>query len=148
MLKKILSITGKPGLVKIVSQGNRMLLVEDVQSGKRFPVGMRDKVVSLGDIAMYTETEDLPLPEIMARLHENTGGEKIDVKALVASDSLREKFAEIVPDFDRERVYPTDIKKLFTWYNILLEAGLTDFREEKEEAEKEEEASAEQPKED
>lgn len=144
MLKKILSITGKPGLVKIVSQGNRMLLVEDVQSGKRFPVGMRDKVVSLGDIAMYTETEDLPLPEILARLHENTGGEQIDVKALVASGSLRDKFADIVPDFDRDRVYPTDIKKLFTWYNILLSAGLTDFREETEEAE----APAEENKED
>lgn len=144
MLKKILSITGKPGLVKIISQGNRMLLVEDVQSGKRFPVGMRDKVVSLGDIAMYTETEDLPLPEILGRLHENTGGEPIDVKALVAAGSLRDKFAEIVPDFDRDRVYPTDIKKLFTWYNILLSAGLTDFREDTEEAE----TPAEESKED
>ena len=130
MLKKILSITGKPGLVKIVSQGNRMLLVEDITTGKRFPVGMRDKVVSLGDIAMYTEADDLPLPEILDRLHKNRNGEAIDDKSLQANDGLRELFAEIVPDFDRDRVYVTDIKKLFTWYNLLLAAGLTDFNSE------------------
>lgn len=130
MLRTILSITGKPGLFKIVSQGNRMLLVEDLVSKKRMPVHARDKVVSLGDIAMYTEGEDKPLSEILDLVYANMNGERIDVKSY-DNDGLREKFAEILPDFDRDRVYPSDIKKLFTWYNLLTSAGFTKFTEEK-----------------
>lgn len=126
MLRTILSITGKPGLFKIISQGNRMLVVEDIVSKKRQPVHARDKVVSLGDIAMYTEGEDKPLGEILDLVFANMNGERIDVKAY-DNDGLREKFAEILPDFDRERVYPSDIKKLFSWYNLLIGAGLTKF---------------------
>ncbi|MDE6805705.1 MAG: DUF5606 domain-containing protein [Muribaculaceae bacterium] len=126
MLRTILSITGKPGLFKIISQGNRMLVVEDIVSKKRQPVHARDKVVSLGDIAMYTEGEDKPLGEILDLVFANMNGERIDVKAY-DNDGLREKFAEILPDFDRERVYPSDIKKLFSWYNLLIGAGFTKF---------------------
>ncbi len=128
-LREIIAITGKPGLYKILSQGNRMLLVEELTAKKRMPVGAREKVVSLGDIAMYTDSEDLPLGVILDRLHEKHGGEAIDVKGLIASKGLRDTFAEVVPDFDRERVYDSDIKKLFTWYNILTGAGLSDFTE-------------------
>ncbi len=143
MLRTILSITGKPGLFKIISQGNRMLLVEDIVSKKRMPVHARDKVVSLGDIAMYTEGEDKPLSEILDLVYENMKGEPIQVKAY-DNDGLREKFAEILPDFDRDRVYPSDIKKLFTWYNLLIGAGFTKFTEEENaEEENEKEASAE-----
>ena len=141
MLREIIAITGKPGLYKIVSQGNRMLVVEDVASKKRMPVSARDKVVSLGDIAMYTTSEDKPLGEILDAVYTNMKGERIDVKAL-SNDALRDKFGEIIEDFDRERVYPTDIKKLFTWYNILTAAGYTKFTEEK----KEEEAAEEEKK--
>ena len=126
MLRTILSITGKPGLFKIISQGNRMLVVEDIVSKKRQPVHARDKVVSLGDIAMYTEGEDKPLGEILDLVFANMNGERIDVKAY-DNDGLREKFAEILPDFDRERVYPSDIKKLFSWYNLLIGACFTKF---------------------
>lgn len=129
MLRTVLSITGKPGLFKIISQGNRMLLVEDIVSKKRMPVHARDKVVSLGDIAMYTEGEDKPLGEILDLVYENMSGEKIDVKAM-DDDGLRDKFGEILVDFDRERVYPSDIKKLFSWYNILIGAGMVKFAEE------------------
>ncbi len=129
MLRTVLSITGKPGLFKIISQGNRMLLVEDIVSKKRMPVHARDKVVSLGDIAMYTEGEDKPLGEILDLVYENMSGEKIDVKAM-DNDGLRDKFGEILVDFDRERVYPSDIKKLFSWYNILIGAGMVKFAEE------------------
>nr|MDE6247458.1 DUF5606 domain-containing protein [Muribaculaceae bacterium] len=94
MLRTVLSITGKPGLFKIVSQGNRMLVVEDLISKKRMPIHARDKVVSLGDIAMYTEGDDKPLHEILDLVYENMNGEKIDVKALSAdNDNLRAKFA-------------------------------------------------------
>ena len=134
MLRKILSITGKPGLFEIVSQGNRMLVVEDVISKKRMPVHSRDKVVSLGDIAMYTEGEDKPLGEILDLVYENMKGEKVDIKSM-DNDGLRARFAEILPAFDRDRVYPSDIKKLFSWYNILIGAGLTKFAEEVAESE-------------
>ena len=137
MLRNILSITGRPGLFKIVSHGSRMLVVEDIVSGKRMPVHARDKVVSLGDIAMYTEGEDRPLSEILTAVREKNGGEKIDIKAISDNDSLRARFAEIVPDYDRGRVYPSDIRKLFTWYNLLTDAGFTDFSKQEEEEQKE-----------
>lgn len=130
MLKEILSITGKPGLFRIVSSGNRMLIVEELLTKKRTPAHTRDKVVSLGDIAMYTDSGDKPLGEILDLLYANMKGEKIDVKGLMKEGGLRAKFEEVIPDFDKDRVYDTDIKKLFTWYNILLEAGFTKFTEE------------------
>ena len=141
MLRTILSITGKPGLFKIVSHGNRMLLVEDLLTKKRTPVHSRDKVVSLGDISMYTMGDDKPLDEILDLVYAHENGAKIDVKSL-STDDLRERFGEILPDFDRERVYPSDIKKLFTWYNILLEAGFTKFTSDEAAEEAAEEAAA------
>ncbi|MDE6272872.1 MAG: DUF5606 domain-containing protein [Muribaculaceae bacterium] len=141
MLRTILAITGKPGLFKIVSHGNRMLLVEDLISKKRTPVHARDKVVSLGDIAMYTEGDDKPLGEILDLVYAYKNGEKIEVKAM-DNDTLRATFGEILADYDRDRVYPSDIKKLFTWYNLLLDAGFTKFTEE-EKAEAQEETSEE-----
>ena len=96
MLRDILSITGKPGLYKLVSRGNNMLIVESLLDGKRMPTYARDKIVSLGEISMYTMGEDIAL-------------------------------SEVLPDFDRDRVYPSDIRKLIQWYNILINAGITDF---------------------
>ncbi len=129
MLKDILSITGKPGLYKIITPGKRTLLVEDIVSKKRFPLGARDRVVCLGDIAMYTVGEDLPLDKILDRVYAVEEGKKIDVKAM-DTDMLREEFAKAVEDFDRDRVYPSDIKKLFNWYNLLVSEGYTKFTEE------------------
>ncbi|MDE5840155.1 MAG: DUF5606 domain-containing protein [Muribaculaceae bacterium] len=126
MLKEILSITGKPGLYKILPPGKRTLLVEDLVSKKRFPLGARDRVVCLGDIAMYTVGEDLPLDKILDRVYAVEEGKKIDVKAM-DNDMLREEFAKAVEDFDRDRVYPSDIKKLFNWYNLLISEGYTKF---------------------
>lgn len=131
MLRKILSITGKPGLFKILTQSTRTLLVEDITTGKRMPVGARDRVVSLGDIAMYTESEDKPLGEILDLVYAANDGKTINVKELQKTDRLRDEFGKILPDFDRDRVYTTDIKKLFSWYNLLIEAGYTKFTEDK-----------------
>lgn len=136
MLKEILSITGKPGLYKIITPGKRTLLVEDLVSKKRFPLGARDRVVCLGDIAMYTVGEDLPLDRILDRVYAVEHGEKIDVKAM-DNDMLREEFAKAVEDFDRDRVYPSDIKKLFNWYNILVTQGYTKFTEDENQASEE-----------
>lgn len=140
MLREILSITGRPGLFKIVSHGNRMLIVEDITTKKRFPALQRDKVISLGDIAMYTESDDRPLSEILDKVYADMQGKKIDVKELVKENKLRDKFREIVPDFDEERVHDSDIKKLFTWYNLLVDAGWTEFTKKEEENKEEEEA--------
>lgn len=130
MLREILAITGKPGLFRIVSQGNRMLVVEELKTKKRFPAHARDKVVSLGDIAMYTDSGDKPLSEILDLVYAHNEGKTIDVKKLIADGKLREEFEAVIPDFDQERVYDNDIKKLFTWYNILVEEGMTKFTEE------------------
>lgn len=140
MLKEILSITGKPGLFKIITPGKRTLLVEDMVSKKRFPLGARDRVVCLGDIAMYTVGEDLPLDKILDRVYAVEEGKRIDVKAM-DNDKLREEFAKAVEDFDRDRVYPSDIKKLFNWYNLLISEGYTKFTEDAPEASDADESS-------
>lgn len=118
MLKTILSITGKPGLFKIISNGRNMLLVEDIISHKRFPAHSRDKIVSLGDISMYTSGDDVPLPEIFENAKKVYDGNQVDVKAMQKEGTLREEFAKVLPDFDRDRVYDGDIRKFFTWYNL------------------------------
>lgn len=135
MLREILAITGKPGLFRIVSQGNRMLLVEELKTKKRFPAHSRDKVVSLGDIAMYTDSGDKPLGEILDLVYAHNDGKAIDVKKLIAEGNLRDEFEAVIPDFDKDRVYDNDIKKLFTWYNILLETGMTKFAEDEQQKE-------------
>lgn len=139
MLRKILAITGKPGLFKILSQGKGMLIVEELGSGKRLPVHARDKVVSLGDIAIYTESGDTALGEILDKTYAHFDGKKADIKAIIAGDGLRKEFEAIVEDFDRDRVHDNDIKKLFQWYNILVDNGFTKFAEEQAEAAAEEE---------
>lgn len=131
MLRQIISITGKPGLFKILSHGNRTIIVEDLVSKRRFPVQARDRVVSLGDIAMYTDAEDLPLGQILDRAYTHYEGKPVDLKEVVERGALRDEFAAIVPDFDRDRVYDNDLKKFFTWYNVLVEAGYNKFAEDK-----------------
>lgn len=143
MLKEILSITGKPGLYRIITPGKRTLLVEDLASKKRFPLGARDRVVCLGDIAMYTVGEDLPLDKILDMVYAVENGERIDVKSM-DNEMLRDEFAKAVEDFDRDRVYPSDIKKLFNWYNLLISEGYTKFSEDVTEASEEAQSATEE----
>ena len=133
MLKAILSISGKPGLYKLVSQAKNMLIVESVVTGKRAPAYAHDKVISLGDIAIFTESGEVPLREVLIKVKEKENGAVSSIDLKSTPDVLSKYFAEILPDFDRERVYPTDIKKLLSWYNLLVEKDLADFSEEKEE---------------
>ena len=127
MTERILSISGKPGLFKLVSQGKNMLIVEDIATDKRRPAYMRDKVMSLADIAMYTTSEDVPLYTIYGNIYKLEDGKTVDIKSLEDDEALREYFAKVLPDFDRDRVYSSDIRKALTWYNQLVEAGITDF---------------------
>ena len=133
MLKNILSITGKPGLYKLVSQGNNMLIVESLLDGKRMPTYARDKIVSLGEISMYTMGDDIALSEVLTKLGEKEGLKTATIDPKKASnDELHAFFAEVLPEYDRDRVYPSDIRKLVQWYNILVGAGITDFTAEEE----------------
>lgn len=129
MLKKILSVSGKPGLYKLVSQGKSMLIVEALTDGRRLPVYAREKIISLGDIAIYTDGDEVPLYEVLNSVkakEEGKAASSIDA-ARATPDELRAYMAEVLPNFDRDRVYPTDIKRLLSWYNLLISAGITDF---------------------
>lgn len=128
MLKTILSISGKPGLYKLVSHGKNMLIVESLTDKRKVPAYAKDKVISLGDIAIYTEEEEVPLHEVLTSVKNKEEGKVASINASKATpNELRNYFAEVLPNFDRERVYPSDIKKLLSWYNILVNAGITDF---------------------
>ena len=144
MLKTILSISGKPGLFKLVSRGKNMLIVESLADKKRVPAYAKDKVISLGDIAIYTDDAEVPLYEVLTSVKNKENGEKTSIPTSAKPDELRTYFAEVLPNFDRDRVYPSDIKKLISWYNILIGAGITDFTPEKPTAE---ETPAEETKE-
>ena len=130
MLKTILSISAKPGLYKLISQGKNMLIVESLADKKRIPAYGKEKIVSLGDIAMYTDADDVPLREILASIQKKENGAAVALDIKKASpDELREYMAAILPNFDRDRVHVSDIKKLISWYNLLVANGLTDFED-------------------
>lgn len=139
MLKTIVSISGKPGLYKLVSQGKNMMIVESLTADKkRFPAYAHDKMISLGDIAMYTDADEIPLKDVLTSIKEKENGvaATIDIKK-ASQDELRTYMTEILPDYDRDRVYLSDIKKLISWYNILISNGITEFQEEAEEKKEE-----------
>ena len=144
MLKTILSISGKPGLYKLISQGRNMLIVESLTDKKRFPAYGYEKIISLGDIAMYTDTDDVPLKDVLTAMKEKENGAAVvmDLKKATA-DELRAYLGEVLPTFDRDRVYLADIKKLISWYNLLVACGITDF-EDTAEAETTEEGKTEE----
>ena len=131
MLKTILSIAGKPGLYKLISQGKNMLIVETVDAAKkRVPAYAHDKVISLADIAMYTDAEEVPLSEVLEAVKKKENGAVASINYKKASaDELHAYFAEILPNYDRDRVHNGDIKKLISWYNILVNNGITEFVE-------------------
>jgi hypothetical protein len=121
-LKGIISIAGKPGLYKVVSSGKNTLIVESLTDGKRFPAFSSHKVSTLEDISMYTSEEDVPLGDIIGKIFEKEkGGPCIDAKA--EPPAHHAYFEEILPNYDKERVHNSDLRKLFSWYNILQESG-------------------------
>lgn len=135
MLKNVLSISGRPGLYRLVNRGKNMLIVEGLISGKRTPAYAHDKVISLADVSIYTNEGDTPLGEVLEAVKKANDGKPVDVKGIGKDEKVREYFATILPQFDQDRVYTTDIKKLLAWYNLLLEAGITEYIEKEEETE-------------
>ena len=138
MLKTILSISGKPGLYKLISQGKNMLIVESVNAEKkRFPAYGNEKIISLADM----DDAEVPLYDVLEAIKEKEKSAQASIDPKKATpEQLREYLAEVLPNFDRERVYVADIKKLVAWYNILISNGITEF---KPEGEVKEEAAAE-----
>lgn len=131
MLETILSIAGKPGLYKLVSRAKMNLIVETIgEKKKRMPTFATDRVTSLSDISMFTEGEDVPLYEVLVKVREKEEGKVASLDWRKASaKQLQDYFAEVLPDFDRDRVHNSDIKKLLQWYDILINAGISNFEE-------------------
>ena len=142
-LSKIVSISGKPGLYVVKSQAVGRLIVESVLDGKCSPAFARERMSSLEEISIFSTDEDRPLKEVFMMIHDKMG-DKVDFDFKKASnDELREKFAFVMPDYDEEAVYPSDMKKVFAWYQMLNDKGLLDFTVE--EAKPEAETPAETP---
>jgi hypothetical protein len=131
MLKGILAVSGQPGLFKLIAEAKNRIIVESLITGKRMPASTTSKISSLEDIAVFTHSGDLPLLEILKKIHAHeNGGQSVDSKA--PDSVIREYFEKVVPDYDKDRVYISDIRKMIQWYNILLEKELLVFEEEPE----------------
>ena len=144
-LTKIVSISGKPGLFVIKSQAIGRLIVESVLDGKCSPAFARDRMSSLEEISIFSTDEDRPLKDVFKMIHEKMG-DKVDFDYKKASnEELREKFAFVMPDYDEDAVYPSDMKKVFAWYQMLMDKNLLDFTEEEAQPEAEAENAPEAP---
>ncbi|MBQ3354865.1 MAG: DUF5606 domain-containing protein [Bacteroidales bacterium] len=138
-LTKIVTIAGRPGLYQIKSQAIGRIIVESLIDGKCSPAFAHDRMSSLEEISIFSVDEDKPLKEVFKGIHDMMG-DKVDFDYKKASnDELRAKFLEVIPDYDQDAVYPSDMKKVFAWYQMLMDKNLLDFTEE----EKNEEAKPE-----
>lgn len=131
-LSKVVSISGKPGLYLIKSQAVGRIIVESLIDGKCMPAFAHDRMSSLEEISIFSVDEDKPLKEVFKGIHD-TMGDKVDFDFKKASnEELKAKFLVVMPDFDQEAVYPSDIKKVFAWYQLLIDKNMLDFTEEEE----------------
>jgi hypothetical protein len=137
-IQKIVSVAGQPGLYRYLSQARHGIIVESIKDGKRTCVPASIKVSSLAEITIYAENnDDLLLKEIFLKIKEKTGGEKA-ISHKSSQEELMAFFQEIVPEYDREKVYPYHVEKIIEWYNILQENQLLDFAEDKKDEQKQE----------
>jgi hypothetical protein len=145
-LTGIIAISGKPGLYKVVAQGKNNIIVESLIDGKKSPAYSTDRISALEDISIYTYEEDIPLREVFESIYKKEDG-KLAPSHKDSLDKLTSYLEEVLPDYDKDRVYPSDIKKLFQWYNLCINAGvlaldpendeeLTESKSEEEESEK------------
>ena len=132
-LEKILSIGGKPGLYKLLTQTRTGFVGESLIDGKRITVGMRNNVSVLSEIAIYTLEEEVPLRTVFQKIKEKEAGKKTTISHKAEKIQLEEYFFEVLPNYDEDRVYASDIKKIVQWYNLLVENRITDFEEAKDE---------------
>lgn len=126
-LREILAISGQPGLFKYVAQSMRGVIVESLVDGRRMNAAANAKVSALTEISMFTEGDDIALADVFTRIWEHTGGKQA-ISHKESPERLKAAFAEVLPEYDRDRVHVSDIKKCFAWYNILVDAGFTEFK--------------------
>ena len=124
--KDILAISGMPGLYKYVAQSTRGIIVESLEDGRRTNASATSRVSALSDISMFTEGEDIALAEVFTRMYAHTEGTQ-GLSHKESADKMKAYFAEVLPEYDRERVHVSDIKKALAWFNILVAAGMTEF---------------------
>jgi len=128
-LEKVLSVAGKPGLYKLITQTRSGFVAESLLDGKRISVGLRSNVSVLSEIAIYTLEEELPLREVFLKIQEKENGGKTSVGHKEDKIKLEEYFFEVLPNYDEDRVYASDIKKIIQWYNMLVDRDIADFSE-------------------
>ncbi|MFY0714863.1 DUF5606 domain-containing protein [Seonamhaeicola sp. NFXS20] len=138
-LDKVLSISGKPGLYKLIAQTRGGFVAESLIDKKRISVGIQNNVSILSEIAIYTLTEEVPLKEVFSKIKEKENGEQTSVKHKDSKDKLEEYFFDVLPDYDEDRVYASDIKKVLQWYNLLQQHDMLGFLDEGEEDNKSDE---------
>lgn len=127
-LSKILSVSGKPDLYKHIAQSRNGIVIESISNGKRINAFTTDKISSLQDIAIYTENEDIPLSDVFKKIFQKEDG-KESISHKSGNDQIKAYFGEVLPEYDKERVYISDMKRVFKWYNTLQKQGLVDLEE-------------------
>lgn len=128
MLTKILSISEKPGLYKLVSTGKNLNVVESLNDGRRIPIYLTEKVIALSDVSIYTSESDVPLREVFTKIKEKENGEKASITNKASSKELFSYLEDVLPTYDTDKVYASDVKKIISWYNILISANI-DFEQ-------------------
>ena len=126
-LKDILAISGQPGLYKYVAQSMRGVIVESLLDGKRMNASATSRVSALTEISMFTEGEDIALADVFTNIWNYTEGKEA-ISHKESADKIQAEFAKVLPEYDRDRVHVSDMKKCFAWYNLLVKAGLTEFK--------------------
>lgn len=148
MLKRILSVSGKPGLFQLISTNKNITLVESLKDGKRLPIHEHEKIMSLGEISIYTSDDEVPLKDVFVKIKEKEDGNNVSIDKKSSNKELFSYFEEVLPNYDKEKVYASDIKKIISWYDILIEANIDfekdDSQNESEETETSNEAEAEE----
>jgi hypothetical protein len=134
-LTKILSISGKPGLYKMVGEAKNKIIVESLIDGKRHPAFSHDKISSLKEISIYTNEEDIPLEDVLKNIYKVMEGKPVEHPKKISSADIKKLFEKALPNYDKDAVYVSNMKSIFSWYNILLENNLIDLEIKKEESE-------------
>jgi len=137
-LDKILAISGKPGLYKLVAQTRGGFVTESLINNRRVSVGIQQNVSVLSEIAIYTLAAEVPLKEVLNKIKDKENGAQTSVSHKESKDKLEEYFFDVLPDYDEDRVYASDIKKVLQWYNMLQKNDLLNFEEEAVAADEEE----------
>ena len=131
-LTKIVSISGYPEVFKIIKESRKGIIGESLQTGKRMQAFLHQKISSLEDIAIFTQDGDIQLKDVFRRIHEKENGGKAPDPKDITQDEVKQYFEQVLPEYDRDRVYVSDMKKVLRWYNMLLDKGLLDFSGEEE----------------